>query len=473
MSFPVSPVDPHPGRGAQFLRSCDVMRTSLSSWCALALIAGCALAGLPLHAQEVTSASPTARSTRDTTRLTIEEARGVALRNNPDLSATRLEVDIARGLRRQAGILRFNPSADILASGASGTASDLSLGQELEVAGQRGVRRAVAQAGVSRATFSVANAERTTLVDVDRGFYRVVTADRRAELAQEVLALNERLALVASRQLREGEISKLDFNLSIIERGRARARAFAARREQQQSAIELRRLIGIPETVAVRAVFDSTVHRHTAVDSAGAQRMDLSAFAVRADMTTQDMIALALAQRPDLAERDAAIAQADADVTLARREALPNLIARVVSEQNASGTGRAIRPGVGLTIPLFNRNQGEIDARRAFARQVALDRAATAARVRADVEAALRAYQAAAGAIEVLETTVLGPARENRRLLEFAYREGKVGLAVLLLIRNQVIDAEQEYWTAWLAEREAAAELRAALGSPPAGVRTP
>ena len=199
--------------------------------------------------------------------------------------------------------------------------------------------------------------------------------------------------------------------------------------------------------------------------------MDLSAFAVRPDMTTQDMIALALAQRPDLAERDAAIAQADADVTLARREALPNLIARVVSEQNASGTGRAIRPGVGLTIPLFNRNQGEIDARRAFARQVALERAATAARVRADVEAALRAYQAAAGAIEVLETTVLGPARENRRLLEFAYREGKVGLAVLLLIRNQVIDAEQEYWTAWLAEREAAAELRAALGS--AGVRTP
>ena len=189
------------------------------------------------------------------------------------------------------------------------------------------------------------------------------------------------------------------------------------------------------------------------------KRAYLSAVIAPGDISTERLIALALARRPDLAERDAAVVQADADVMLARREALPNLIGRVVSEQHASGTGRALRPGVGLTIPLFNRNQGAIDARRAFARQVTLERAATAARVRADVEIALRAYQAAAGEIEVLETTVLGPARENRRLLEFAYREGKVGLPVLLLIRNQVIDAELDYWAAWLAEREADANL--------------
>ena len=57
--------------------------------------------------------------------------------------------------------------------------------------------------------------------------------------------------------------------------------------------------------------------------------------------------------------------------------------------------------------------------------------------------------------VDVLERTVLAPARENRRLLEVAYRAGKVGLPVLLLIRNQVIDAELEYWDAWLSEREA------------------
>ena len=64
----------------------------------------------------------------------------------------------------------------------------------------------------------------------------------------------------------------------------------------------------------------------------------------------------------------------------------------------------------------------------------------------------------------VLESTVLGPARQNRQLVETAYREGEVGLPVLLLIRNQAIDAEVEYWTAWLAEPEALAALLEATG---------
>jgi outer membrane protein TolC len=117
-------------------------------------------------------------------------------------------------------------------------------------------------------------------------------------------------------------------------------------------------------------------------------------------------------------------------------------------------------------VPLFNRNQGEVQARRAAARGAELERAAVASRVRAEVESAFRAYQAAAGEVEVLERTVLGPARDNLRLLETAYREGKIGLPVLLLVRNQVIDAEQDYWSAWLAERDAESQLRAAVGLP-------
>ena len=415
--------------------------------------------------------SPPARSAaelivpQDTLRITVQQARLLALQNNPELSAARVDIDVARGDLRQAGLLRFNPSADLLGSGASGARPELSVGQELEIAGQRGVRRAVASAGVSRATFAVADVARTTLLDVERGFYAAVAADRRAELAHEILGLNERLAQAAARQLREGEISKLDYNLSVVELGRARARSFVARREQQQTMIELRRLVGVPVTTPVVAVFDSSAHRHAVVDSAGVQRIDLTAFGLGGDTTVEQLIARALIRRPDLSEREAAVRQADAGVALARREALPNLVARVLSQQNDGGTGRALRPGVGLSIPLFNRNQGEVDARRAIARRTTLERAATVARVRAEVETAMRAYQASAGEIEVLENTVLGPARENRRLLEAAYREGKVGLPVLLLIRNQVIDAEQEYWSAWLAEREAAAALGAAIGA--------
>lgn len=451
-----SPHLAHPKRIARFARRSVAWGFTLFAT---------AVVGAPLHAQSATT-SPVQRQIMpgDTVRMTVQQARQLALRHNPELSTARLEIDVARGDLRQASLLRFNPSAELIGPGG-GTSPELAVGQELEIAGQRGVRRSVASAGVSRANFGVADVARTTLLDVERRFYTAVAADRRAELAREILGLNERLAQAAARQLREGEISKLDYNLSVVELGRARARSFVARREQQQAVIELRRLTGLPATTPVAAQFDSAAHRHAAVDSTGVQRIDLSAFGLASDTSVEQLVQYALARRPDLAEREAAVQQAEAGVTLARREALPNLVARVLSQQNADGTGRSLRPGVGISLPLFNRNQGEVDARRAIARRTALERAATTARVRAEVETAMRSYQASAGEIEVLENTVLGPARENRRLLEAAYREGKVGLPVLLLIRNQVIDAEQEYWAAWLAEREAAALLAAALGA--------
>ena len=132
-----------------------------------------------------------------------------------------------------------------------------------------------------------------------------------------------------------------------------------------------------------------------------------------------------------------------------------------------------VRPGVGITLPLFNRNQGETEGKRAAVTQVTLQRDALTTRVRAEIAAAVMSYRSAAVQVEVLETTVLAPARQNRQLLETAYREGKVGLPVLLLIRNQVIGAELDYWSAWLAEREAIAVLAEATGANIASDRLP
>ena len=76
----------------------------------------------------------------------------------------------------------------------------------------------------------------------------------------------------------------------------------------------------------------------------------------------------------------------------------------------------------------------------------------------------MSAYRSATAEVAILETTVLVPARQNRGLVEIAYREGKVGIAELLLIQNQAIDAELDYWDAWLASRQARATLAEAIG---------
>lgn len=392
-------------------------------------------------------------------RLTLAEARQHADSANRQLAATRLDTAVARGELRQRGLLQFNPSADIL--GPFNTKSaEIGLSQELEVAGQRGLRLASGRANLDRSRASVRNAARTTIGAIDRSFYRLASATERTKLSNDVLVLSQRLASITERQLAAGEVSRLDYNLAVIELGRSRSRLLATQRQREQASVELARLLGMRSVVTIVPVIENLEGDETP-EAGNAAAIGSHPHAILAGALKLDsLVNLALALRPDLSARDASLRQAQAELGLSRRSALPNLMMRAVSEPG--GPKRLIRGGVGLSLPIFNRNQGEADARRAGVSQARLESLALAADVRAEVASELAAYQAAAEEVEILETTVLVPARQNRQLLETAYREGKVGLSVLLLIRNQVTDAELEYWEAWLAEREALANLREA-----------
>jgi cobalt-zinc-cadmium efflux system outer membrane protein len=430
------------------------MRASLLGWSAILCIA--VGLGRPTNGEAQRPASQTVSRPSDTLRITLADARSFALRTNPSLRAARLSIEVARGELRQAGVyLRGNPSADVL-GGRPG--AELEITQEVEIAGQRSARVSAGEAGVARASASILNRTRTTLADLDRAFYRTAAARQRENLANEVRSLNERLAQGAARQLAVGDISQLDANLATVEYGRARARALAAAREREESETDLRVLLGVSADLPLIPILDLPP---------GA-RGDSTSLPVKSQLvdslSIDSLTAVALARRPDLRERAAAVQQASAQASVARREAFPNLVLRGSSERQEGGDGRVLRPGIGLTLPAFNRNQGEVQARRAEAQQAELERVALVAEIRATVSRAVRAYRSAVAEVDILERTVLAPARENRRLLEIAYRAGKVGLPVLLLIRNQVIDAESEYWDAWLSEREARVAISEATG---------
>ena len=380
----------------------------------------------------------------DTLRLTLAEARALAVSANPQLRAQRLALKVAKAELQQASVfIRANPSVDVLTRGPG---TEIGVDQEIEVAGQRGARRAAATAGVERAQARISDTTRLTLAAVDRTYFRLVSANEKALLADESRLLTERLADAARRQLEAGKISKLEYNLSAVEQGRTRARGLSAIRDRERFASELRELLGLPPAIPV-------------APSAAASLIDEP---VR--LNVDSLTRIALAQRPDLRERAAAARQARGLASVARREALPNLNVRVSSERTEGSQGRVLRPGVGLSLPIFNRNNGEVKARNAEAQMIDLEGLALASGIRIEIARAVRAYLSADGEARLLDSTVLVPARENRRLLELAYREGKVGLPVVLLIRTQVVDAEAEYWDAWLAAREAIVDLRTAIG---------
>lgn len=432
----------------------------LSAW----LLAVWALpVGVSAAAAQVNSLAHAGVASRDTLALTLAEVQRRALAQNPAFLAERQEYDIARGQLTQARVYNFNPELEFEAPGAGSAGApgeyEARLTQEVEWAGQRGLRISAARSGLNRAEFVVRNAARQTLADASTAFYAALAAQQRLEVARQLSQLNQQLLDATRIQAREGELSSMEANLAEIEAGRARARVLAAQREATSARLELQRLAGIHPEQEIQLV------------------VALPDPPLPPTLNPDSLISLALARRPDLAARTTAVDQAEALTRLARREAIPNLRVGVIAEREALAgvpgspvsADRYESPRIGLAVsipvPLFDRNQGLVAERAAQTEQARLSRSATELAVRTQVTDAYRGYVAASEEARVYEQDVLQPARSNQELLETAYRAGKVNLSTLLLLRNQLLDAELGYWDAWLAERRALIALQAATST--------
>ena len=405
-------------------------------------------------------------SSGDTLSLSLGEAYQRALSQSPAYLADRQELEIARGQLAQVRVLTFNPEFEYQAPGIVGSGIlgeyQASLSQEIEIGGQRNLRVRAATLGVERAQSVVQNAARQTLADVGQAFYTALAAQRRVDVARELFALNEQLLTATRIQVREGEISTMDANLAEIEAGRGRARVLATEREATSARLELQRLTNVPADQFVRLE-------------------ESEAVAAPLALGVDSLVQLAFSRRPDLTAQARATAQSETLTRLAQKEAVPNLRFGLFLEReelNFLSTSTPGAPplqsrresprlgiGVSLPLPIFQRNRGLVAERAAQAQQSQYLLQAAEQNVRVQVTDAVLAYRSASNEAEIFEREVLATARANQELLDIAYRAGKVGLPTILLLRNQLLDAELGYWDAWLAERRALVELQAATST--------
>lgn len=411
-----------------------------------------------VSAQAGTSPASQTRTARlaasDTVRLTVDAVRRLVLTNDPGYLAAREETAIARGALRQASILPFNPDLSLAAPGTGPTAPrnplEVTLSQELEWAGQRGLRRRAASTALMGARAAVSNTARERMAEASGGFYSAEASERRLDVMRASAELGRRLLEAVQLQLREGEISALEANLAEIESGRAQARVINEQRQLTARQVELKRALGLPPEAVV--VIEST----TSADSVSI-----------APAVPDSQVSSAILQRADIRTLDALVGAIGLRAQLARREALPNVRLGLYVEQMPNEAGLRYGPAIGFGIPLWNRNQGTTDMLTARRRQLELERREAILRARAEIVTAANSYASAASEVATYARTVLQPARTNSGLLETAYRAGKLPLTTLLLLRNQLLDAELGYWDAWLTRQRALVDLESALGGRP------
>jgi len=391
---------------------------------------------------------------QDTVALTIQDAVRRALAVSPQVLAAEGAVAGPRGERSEA-VWPFptNPELEyerVRRVTLGGTTYDrgFAVRQELEIGGQGFVRAGAAGKRVRAAEETVADARRLAALEARLAFAALAIAERRAALVDSAARFSERLADATRRQLDAGEINLLEHNVAVLEAARQRSAAGRADAARAAAAADLARILDLAPGVTLRTTA-------------------LPALPLGPPDSLGTLLRAAMEARPDYVAADWRAQAAGQDVTAAGLEGwVPSLQLGAISARE-EGTDELLGFTIGLSVPLFRRNQaarGDAVARRSAA-AAELETARRA--VQADVEAALARYTAARRSARRFVEDVLRAATENVTLTERAFAEGKVGIADVVVLRSTAVAAQLEYLEVLADAYEGWFRLAAAVAASP------
>jgi cobalt-zinc-cadmium efflux system outer membrane protein len=183
-----------------------------------------------------------------------------------------------------------------------------------------------------------------------------------------------------------------------------------------------------------------------------------------------ELRALALSNRPDVIAFRLGVVRAEADVRLARANRLSDvfLLCQPFTYQNNApyGTGSATSWALGLTVPLpiFNRNQGNIQRATINVSQTQIELAALERQVISDVEVALNEYEVTRAAVRRLETELIPTARKVRDDTYRLFMGGEVENLEYLNAQRDYNEVVRQYRDYLARHRRSMLDLNTALG---------
>ena len=370
--------------------------------------------------------------------FTWEQIRDTFFRTNPTLRAQAQSIESNRASEITAG-LHPNPQFQ-----NDTTSATVGIYQEIEVGGKRSARIESARLATSISQTDSADARRSLTLNLRQAFIAALQAKSDLQFARDNLADYQKVVDINQTIFKQGAISRADFLRIQLEMLQFQTDLDDASLELKTARAALRGLIGAAN---LPSDFDVEGNLQT----------------VPLNKSLGELQQLALENRPDLKSAETGRQKAFADLRLAKANRWPDPTIGTSylhtgneiggpewfqpfypkgSSSNAMGLGIA-----NISIPLFNRNQGEVA--RARSEQLRADFLADAARnqVLQDVESAYASFESSRERVQLYELTYSSESKESLDIEQFSLQRG--GASVL-----DFLDAERTYRSTQLAYRK-------------------
>jgi cobalt-zinc-cadmium efflux system outer membrane protein len=186
---------------------------------------------------------------------------------------------------------------------------------------------------------------------------------------------------------------------------------------------------------------------------------------------TEELVRIALCNRPDLAAYRLGVRSAVANVEVERRERFPDVFAlyspyefTANNDVYASRSATAWGAGIFATIPINNRNQGNIRRAHENVIQSQTEVSALENRIVAEVENASLEYVSSRSAVERIERSTSPRARHRLEDVRRLYVEGQENLDAYLNAQRDFNEVVRQYRDALLRHRRSMLALNTVVG---------
>jgi len=287
--------------------------------------------------------------------ITLEELQQMALQKNPTLAQSTANIRAAEGRRKQSGLYP-NPTVgyqgeEIRGGSFRGGEQGFFVQQDIVISGKLGLNRKIFDREKEQAETEAGEQKLRVLTNVRMSYIQGLAAQQTLELRQSLSKLAQDAVETSHQLANVGQADAPDVLESEVEAQQADLAVTMAEQNQQRVWKELAVVGGNPRLPLTR--LKGNLEETSSVNP-------------------DDLVENIVNESPVVKIADLGVKRAEAALARAKREPIPDLQFRGGMQQNRELSETSRQPvglqgfaEVGVQIPIFNRNQGNIAASKA------------------------------------------------------------------------------------------------------------
>jgi outer membrane protein, heavy metal efflux system len=371
--------------------------------------------------------------------ITLEELQQMALQNNPTFAQSAANIQAAEGRKKQAGLYP-NPTVgyqgeQIRGGSFHGGEQGFFIQQDIVLGGKLGLNRKIFDQELKQAQTEGEEQRLRVVTNVRMSYIQALAAQQTLELRQNLSKLANDAVETSHQLANVGQADTPDVLESEVEAQQAQLAVIMAEQNQQRVWKALSAVVGNPRLPLMQ--LEGKLEDTSSVNA-------------------DDLVKKIVNESPAVRIAELGVKRAEAALAREKRELIPDLQLRGGIQQNgellSAPSGRAVGlqgfADVGVRLPIFNRNQGNIATAKADAERAKREVERVKLLLRERAASVVQNYTFSQIAVDRYKNQMIPRAQKAYEMYTKKYQAMAAAFPQVLIAQRTLMQLEVSYITA-------------------------